>query len=255
MSTEYPESTRRYFEKKGIEADIRLSYGATEAKVPDIVDCIVEITETGRALRAAGLKIVDEILQSYTELVANPAAYADDAKRHAMEQVRTLLDGALEARGKVLVKLNVGRDDLDRVIALVPSMKAPDGVRAVRPGRLRGRDGRGQVRDQHADPGAQGRRRRPTSSSCRSPRSSTEVTARSRTSTGRRGVAAFDEARGLGTIAADDGTELLFHCTAIADGTRTIAVGRPVRFVVVAGRLGRWEAADIVTPSGPDGRR
>jgi ATP phosphoribosyltransferase len=125
VSTEYPESTRRYFEKKGIEADIRLSYGATEAKVPDIVDCIVEITETGRALRAAGLKIVDEILQSYTELVANPAAYADDAKRHAMEQVRTLLDGALEARGKVLVKLNVGRDDLDRVIALVPSMKAP----------------------------------------------------------------------------------------------------------------------------------
>jgi ATP phosphoribosyltransferase len=125
VSTEYPETTRRYFEKKGIEADIRLSYGATEAKVPDIVDCIVEITETGRALRAAGLKIVDEILQSYTELVANPAAHADDAKRKAMEQVKVLLDGALEARGKVLVKLNVGRDDLDRVIALVPSMKAP----------------------------------------------------------------------------------------------------------------------------------
>jgi ATP phosphoribosyltransferase len=125
VSTEYPESTRRYFEKKGIEADIRLSYGATEAKVPDIVDCIVEITETGRALRAAGLKIVDEILQSYTELVANPASHADDAKRKAMEQVKVLLDGALEARGKVLVKLNVGRGDLDRVIALVPSMKAP----------------------------------------------------------------------------------------------------------------------------------
>jgi ATP phosphoribosyltransferase len=125
VSTEYPESTRRYFEKKGIAADIRLSYGATEAKVPDIVDCIVEITETGRALRAAGLKVVDEILQSHTELVANPASYADDAKRRAMDQVKTLLDGALEARGKVLVKLNVGRDDLDRVIALVPSMKAP----------------------------------------------------------------------------------------------------------------------------------
>jgi len=125
VSTEYPESTRRWFEKKGIAADIRLSYGATEAKVPDIVDCIVEITETGRALRAAGLKVVDEILQSYTELIANPASYADDAKRRAMDQVKTLLDGALEARGKVLVKLNVGRDDLDRVIALVPSMKAP----------------------------------------------------------------------------------------------------------------------------------
>ena len=125
VSTEYPESTRRWFEKKGIAADIRLSYGATEAKVPDIVDCIVEITETGRALRAAGLKVVDEILQSYTELIANPASYADDAKRRAMDQVPPLLDGALEARGKVLVKLNVGRDDLDRVIALVPSMKSP----------------------------------------------------------------------------------------------------------------------------------
>src|ERR687897_943747 len=125
VSTEYPELTRRYFQKRGIDADIRLSYGATEAKVPDIVDCIVEITETGRALRAAGLKIVDEILQSYTELVANPAAYADDAKRRAMEQVRTLLHGALEARGKVLVKLNVGRADLDEGIRLVPSMKAP----------------------------------------------------------------------------------------------------------------------------------
>jgi ATP phosphoribosyltransferase len=125
VSTEYPESTRRYFEKKGIRADIRLSYGATEAKVPDIVDCIVEITETGRALRAAGLKIVDEILQSYTELVANPEAYADDAKRKAMEQVKVLLDGVLEARGQVLVKLNVGRADLDKVIELMPSMKAP----------------------------------------------------------------------------------------------------------------------------------
>jgi ATP phosphoribosyltransferase len=125
VSTEYPESTRRYFEKKGIQADIRLSYGATEAKVPDIVDCIVEITETGRALRAAGLKIVDEILQSYTELVANPEAYADDAKRKAMEQVKVLLDGVLEARGQVLVKLNVGRGDLDKVIELMPSMKAP----------------------------------------------------------------------------------------------------------------------------------
>lgn len=125
VSTEYPESTRRYFEKKGIEADIRLSYGATEAKVPDIVDCIVEITETGRALRAAGLKVIDEILQSYTELVANPGAHADDEKRHAMEQIKVLLDGVLEARGKVLVKLNVPRAALDEVIALVPSMKAP----------------------------------------------------------------------------------------------------------------------------------
>ena len=125
MSSEYPELTRQFFEKHGIQADIRLSYGATEAKVPDIVDCIVDGTETGRALRAAGLKIIGDVLTSYTALIANPAAVADPAKQHAMEQIKTLLDGVMEARGKVLVKLNVGRDDLDRVIALLPSMKSP----------------------------------------------------------------------------------------------------------------------------------
>jgi ATP phosphoribosyltransferase len=125
VSTEYPELTRRFFEKRGIDADVRLSYGATEAKVPDIVDCIVDITETGRALRAAGLKVIDTVLVSFTELIANPEAAADPAKRHAMQQIKTLLDGTLEARGKVLVKLNVSGDDLDGVIALLPSMKAP----------------------------------------------------------------------------------------------------------------------------------
>ena len=85
VSSEYPELTRRFFAERGIDADIRLSYGATEAKVPDIVDCIVDITETGRALRAAGLKIIDTILVSYTELIANPASAADPDKapRHA----------------------------------------------------------------------------------------------------------------------------------------------------------------------------
>ena len=125
VSTEYPELTRRFFASHGIEADIRLSYGATEAKVPDIVDCIVDGTETGRALRAAGLRIVDEVLLSYTALVANRAAVADPAKRHAMDQLKTLLDGVMEARGKVLVKLNVAEGDLDPVIALLPSMKSP----------------------------------------------------------------------------------------------------------------------------------
>ena len=91
MSTEYPELTRRFFAEQGIEADVRLSYGASEAKIPDIADCIVDITETGRALRAAGLRIIDTILVSYTEVVANPAAYADPAKRHAMGQLMTLL--------------------------------------------------------------------------------------------------------------------------------------------------------------------
>jgi ATP phosphoribosyltransferase len=125
VSTEYPEITRRFFESKGIEADIRLSYGATEAKVPDIVDCIVDITETGRALRAAGLRIIDEILHSYTELITNPVAYQDPARRKAMDQIKVLLDGVLEARGKVLVKLNISSEQLDEVISVVPAMRAP----------------------------------------------------------------------------------------------------------------------------------
>jgi len=125
VSSEYPELTKRFFAEKGIDADIRLSYGATEAKVPDIVDCIVDITETGRALRAAGLKIIDTILVSYTELIANPTAFADPQKAHAMHQLRTLLEGVLEARGRVLVKLNIPSDRLSAVIDILPSMKAP----------------------------------------------------------------------------------------------------------------------------------
>lgn len=125
VSSEYPELTRRYFADRGIAADIKLSYGATEAKVPDIVDCIVDITETGSALRAAGLKIIDTILVSYTEMIANPTSYADPAKAHAMHQLRTLLEGVLDARGKVLVKLNVPTERLDAVIAVLPSMKSP----------------------------------------------------------------------------------------------------------------------------------
>ncbi len=125
VSTEYPELTKRYFAAKGIDADVRLSYGASEAKVPDIADCVVEITETGRALRAAGLRIIDTILLSYTEVIANPAAHADPEKRHAMGQVMTLLNGALEARGKVLLKLNVVAEHLDAVLAVLPSAKSP----------------------------------------------------------------------------------------------------------------------------------
>ena len=125
VSSEYPELTKRFFAERGVDADIRLSYGATEAKVPDIVDCVVDITETGSALKAAGLRILDTILVSYTELVANPEAYSDTEKRHSMEQVMTLLQGVLEARGKVLVKLNVSPDSLDDVIAALPALKTP----------------------------------------------------------------------------------------------------------------------------------
>jgi ATP phosphoribosyltransferase len=125
VSTEYPELTRRYFAAKGITADIRLSYGASEAKIPDIADCIVDITETGRALRAAGLRIIDTVLTSYTELIANEQAHADPDKRKAMAQLKTLLDGVLDARGKVMLKLNVATSDLDAVIAILPAMKSP----------------------------------------------------------------------------------------------------------------------------------
>ena len=125
ISTEYPELTHRFFRDLGIDADIRLSYGATEAKIPEIADAIIDLTETGRALRAAGLRILDVMMISYTEVVANKAAYADPAKRHAMEQIMTLLNGTLEARDKVLVKLNVSDESFDAVIAAVPSMKSP----------------------------------------------------------------------------------------------------------------------------------
>jgi ATP phosphoribosyltransferase len=125
VATEYPQLTSRYLAGNGIEAEVMLSYGATEAKVPEIADAVVEITETGRALKAAGLRIVETLLVSHTELIAHPAAYEDPEKRHAMEQLQTLLLGTLEARGRVLVKLNVAEPDLDRVIALLPALKSP----------------------------------------------------------------------------------------------------------------------------------
>jgi ATP phosphoribosyltransferase len=125
VSTEYPGLTARYLATHGVDATVRLSHGATEAKIPDVADAVVEITETGRALRAAKLRILDTILTSYTELVANRAAYEDPVKRHAMHQLHTLLQGSLEARGKVLVKLNVAEADLQAVIDLLPSMKSP----------------------------------------------------------------------------------------------------------------------------------
>ncbi len=125
VSSEYPELTKRHFAEAGVEADVQLSYGATEAKAPEIVDAVVDLTETGSALKAAGLKIIDEILTSYTEIFANNDSYQDPDKRKAMEQIKTLLDGVLDARGRVLMKLNVGASELDAVINVLPSRKAP----------------------------------------------------------------------------------------------------------------------------------
>jgi ATP phosphoribosyltransferase len=125
VTSEYPRLTKKFFLERGIDADVRLSYGASEAKIPDIADCVVDLTETGRALRAAGLRIIDTILTSHTELIANPASFVDAKKRHAMQQMLTLLAGALEARGKVLVKLNVSDESYAAVLKVLPAAKSP----------------------------------------------------------------------------------------------------------------------------------
>ena len=125
VSTEYPALTKRFLAERGVKAEVRFSFGATEAKIPDIADAVVEITETGRALRAAGLRVIDTLLLSYTELIANPVSVADPEKLRAMGQLLVLLQGALEARGRVLVKLNVAPIDLPSIIAVLPSMRSP----------------------------------------------------------------------------------------------------------------------------------
>ncbi|HBU75374.1 MAG TPA: ATP phosphoribosyltransferase [Acidimicrobiaceae bacterium] len=125
VTSEYPEMTKRFFAERGVNADVRLSYGASEAKVPDIADCVVDITETGRALRAAGLRVIDTMLTSYTEAIAHPASYANPELRHAMDQIMILLNGTLDARGKVLLKLNVAGARRDDVLAILPAAKSP----------------------------------------------------------------------------------------------------------------------------------
>jgi ATP phosphoribosyltransferase len=125
VSTEFPELTRRFLDSQGVQASIVPSYGATEAKVPDIVDAIVDLTETGSSLRRNGLRIIETLLTSYTELVANPAAHEDQAKRSAMEDIALLLRGAIQARGSVLLKLNVSAADLAAVTAMLPAMSSP----------------------------------------------------------------------------------------------------------------------------------
>ena len=125
ISTEFPSLTRRFLDARGVKAMVVPSYGATEAKVPDIVDAIVDITETGSSLRKNGLRILETLLTSYTELVANPAAYEDTAKRAAMEDISLLLSGAIRARGNVLLKLNVAAGDLGAVTEMLPAMSSP----------------------------------------------------------------------------------------------------------------------------------
>jgi ATP phosphoribosyltransferase len=120
VSTEYPELTRRFFATVGVDARIVPSYGATEAKVPDIVDAIVDVTETGSSLRAHGLRILETLLTSRTELIANPESFADPEKQAAMQDVAMLLQGAIRA-----LELNVDGERLDGVLGVLPSMSSP----------------------------------------------------------------------------------------------------------------------------------
>ncbi|MBC7248167.1 MAG: ATP phosphoribosyltransferase [Actinobacteria bacterium] len=125
VSTEYPNLVEEYFRRLGKEAVIYLSYGATEAKVPEMADAVVELTETGGTLRKHGLRIIDTVLESTTRLIANGESYADGEKRRLMEEIRLLILGALNARGKVLIKFNVSEKNLDAVVEVLPSLKAP----------------------------------------------------------------------------------------------------------------------------------
>ena len=151
ISTELPSLTRRFLAENGIKAVVTPSYGATEAKVPDIVDAIVDLTETGSSLRRNGLKILHTLLSSYTELIANHDAYQDPDKRAAMEDVALLLRGAIRARGNVLLKLNVGRCRADRGDGDPARDVVADDHLAGARRHARSRGGRAQARRQHAD--------------------------------------------------------------------------------------------------------
>jgi len=125
ISTEFEHLTKRYFADLGIDVKVVWSFGATEAKVPEIVDAIVDITETGSTLRAHGMKIIETLMTSEPVLVANRESAEDAEKRRAMDDIVTLLLGALRAEGRVLIKLNVSEADLAAVLEAVPAMKSP----------------------------------------------------------------------------------------------------------------------------------
>lgn len=125
VSTEFPNLTKKYFDNLGIPVKIFYSYGATEAKIPELMDVVVDLTETGETLRRNRLKIVGVILESYTQLMANKRSWADPSKRKAIEEIKTLLLGVIEARGRVLLSMNVPREKLESVLEGLPAMKKP----------------------------------------------------------------------------------------------------------------------------------
>ena len=125
IATELVETTRRYLAGHGVAAKVEFSWGATEVKPPVLADAIVEVTETGSSLRANKLKIIDTVMESNTQLIANRASWEDAAKRRKLEDMTMLLQGAINALGKVGLMLNVHRDDLKAVLAVLPALKRP----------------------------------------------------------------------------------------------------------------------------------
>jgi ATP phosphoribosyltransferase len=125
IATELVGVTQRYLERNGVKAKVEFSWGATEVKPPVLADAIVEVTETGSSLRANGLRIVETVLESNTKFIAHPGAWDDPWKRAKIETLIMLLQGAIEAAGKVGLMLNVRRDDLEKVLSVLPALKRP----------------------------------------------------------------------------------------------------------------------------------
>ncbi|HWZ95690.1 MAG TPA: ATP phosphoribosyltransferase [Opitutaceae bacterium] len=125
IATELVGTVRRYFAEKKISVEVEFSWGATEVKVPDLVDAIVDITETGSSLRANKLRIVDTLLETNTKFIANKKSWAHPAKRKKIETIALLLRGALEAESKVGLKMNAPKKSLDAIIKAVPSLRNP----------------------------------------------------------------------------------------------------------------------------------
>ncbi|MBI4606709.1 MAG: ATP phosphoribosyltransferase, partial [Planctomycetes bacterium] len=125
IATEVVKLTRRYLERNGVAAEVEFSWGATEVKAPDLVDAIVEITETGSSLRANKLRIVDEVLTTTPRLIANKRSWQDDWKRRKIENMALLLAGALEAEGQVGLKMNCPREAVPEILKILPALKRP----------------------------------------------------------------------------------------------------------------------------------
>jgi ATP phosphoribosyltransferase len=125
IATELVATTKRYLASHGVRAKVEFSWGATEVKPPVLADAIVEVTETGSSLRANNLKIIDTVLESNTQLIANKASWQDSGKRRKLEDIKMLLDGAINALGKVGLMLNVHKDNLTAVLGVLPALKRP----------------------------------------------------------------------------------------------------------------------------------